>query len=119
MEDTRTCIENHCKWNLGSLAPEALFADHTLAISALTRNLPETAPLYEAIYVYASANDPSERLSKLETILAQTLHDQKAKPSGLAFTKLNSVKDIASSDDAFTDFIGFASALVEHGSRFF
>jgi hypothetical protein len=62
---------------------------------------------------------PSERLSKLETILAQTLHDQKAKPSGLAFTKLNSVKDIASSDDAFTDFIGFASALVEHGSRFF
>lgn len=39
------------------------------------------------------------------------------KPSGLAFKKLNSVKDIASSDDAFTDFIGMASALVEHGSQ--
>jgi uncharacterized protein YecT (DUF1311 family) len=85
MGDTRTCIENNCKWNLGSLAPKALFADHELAISALTPVLPETAPLYEAIYDYASVSDPKERLGKLEAALTQTLHELKQKPSGLAF----------------------------------
>ena len=116
MGDTRTCIENNYKWNLGSLAPEALFADHQLAITALTQVLPETAPLYEAIYDYASVSDPKERLGKLEAVLTQTLHELKQKPSGLAFRKLNSVADIVSNDDAFTRFIGMASALVEHGN---
>jgi hypothetical protein len=116
MGDVRTCIENHYKWNLGSLAPEALFADHDLAISALNHVLPETAPLYEAVYVYASVSDPGERRAKLELVLTQTLQALKEKPSGLTFNKLNSVTDIASNNEAFTRFIGLASALVDHGS---
>jgi hypothetical protein len=85
-------------------------------MSALTQVLPETAPLYEAIYVYASVSDPNERLGKLEAVLTQTLHEQKEKSSGFSFNKVNSVADIAASDDSFTHFIGIASALVEHGS---
>jgi uncharacterized protein YecT (DUF1311 family) len=116
MGDNRACIERHYKWNLASLAPEALFADHELAIAVLAQVMPEASPLYEAIYVYASINDHKERLAKLEAALDQTLHELKQKPSGRSFKQFNSATDIVLNDEAFTHFIGLASALVEHGT---
>lgn len=99
------CIRGHYDTRLQDLAVSALLQDHDAAMAELRRLVPHDAPVYEAIYLYATIDNPQTRIAKVAAVLAPVyaaIPDKKA-----VFSELDGPETpqaAAGSDKAFVLF---------------
>ena len=105
--DVRTCLKQHYDDRLYELAVAALFAAHEQAMAELTQQEPDAAPVYEAIYKYATIDDKKRRTNVVSELIEPGFYSvqEYASPS----YSLKDPIEVASSDKAFAAFIDFAS----------
>jgi len=108
--DLRQCLADAYDDRLQALAVAALFRAHDAAMAELTRENPKSAPIYEAIYGYATIDNPREQAAAVEKLIAPifaTIHD-----NPWAISQLRDIPDArtaASSDHSFAVFLDVAS----------
>jgi uncharacterized protein len=91
---------------LNELAVAALFRLPDTALEELRRQDPKTAPLYEAIYRYATIDGQAQRVAAVERLIAPTFDEihESFKGGIPPFANLQTVEAAAASDEAFSIF---------------
>lgn len=108
------CVGSHYDARLQDLAVSALITDHDAAMVELRRQLPENAPVYEALYLYATIDNPQARAAKVVAVLTPVyaaISDKKA-----VFGELDGPETpqaAAASDKAFGLFVSLYSGMLD------
>lgn len=108
------CVRSHYDARLADLAVSALFQDHDAAMTELRRLEPEEAPVYEAIYLYATIDNLQMRGAKVAAALTPVyagISDKKA-----VFAELDGPETpqaAAASDKAFGLFLSLYNGTLD------
>lgn len=108
------CVRGHYDTRLQDLAVSALLRDHDAAMAELRRTAPHDAPMYEAIYLYATIDNPQARAAKTADVLTPVyaaISDRKA-----VFGELDGPETpqaAAASDKAFVLFAQLYSGTLD------
>jgi uncharacterized protein YecT (DUF1311 family) len=107
------CLTVEYDARLKELAVAALFRDPETALAELRRQEPKTAPLYEAIYKYATIDGQAERTHAVEMLIAPIFDEIHESSEGNIhpFVDLQTVEAAAASDEAFALFLAGASVV--------
>ncbi len=111
------CIADNYKDRQGALAAAALFSDHDDAMAAIRQATPADAPIYEAIYQYATIDDPKARTAKVSQTIAPIFAGLDADHTSV-FTDNGgpaTAAAAAASDQAFAIFVDVTVSELEHG----
>jgi uncharacterized protein len=104
------CLSASYDVRLKELAVAALFNSPDAALGMLRRLDPNSAPIYEAIYRYATIVDPAERAATVEKLIGPIFDAIHTEPGVEEFFKnIPTAHDAAASDDAFSTFLQIAS----------
>lgn len=113
----RDCIADTYTVRLGELATAALFSDHADAMAVIRDTTPADASIYEAIYQYATIDDPKARAARVTPMIAPIFTGLDADHK-TAFTDnsgpANAAEAVAS-DAAFGTFVNVTVSELEHG----
>ena len=107
---TAKCLGTYYDERLKELAVAALFSKPDVALDTLKRLDLKSAPLYEAIYRYATIDDPTERTAAVEKLIGpifDAIHDKPWAQN--LFSDIPTAHSAASSDDNFGTFLDVAS----------
>ncbi|MPQ68140.1 MULTISPECIES: hypothetical protein [unclassified Pseudomonas] len=107
--DMHACLVSTYDERLNTLAIAALFQAPDVALAELARQNPESAPLYEAIYRYATIENDADRATAVEKLIApafEVIHD---KPWATPLSDIKDTHDVVSSDKNFSTFLNVAS----------
>ena len=108
--ERRACLADAYDDRLAALAVAALFTRHAAAMAELTRQAPKTAPLYEAIYRYATIDDAAARTAAVAPLIASAFETVHGLPTSTDLLgDVPSAEAAASSDKAFTAFLAAVS----------
>ena len=113
----RDCIADSYNTRLGELASAALFTDHADAMAVIRETSPADAPIYEAIYQYATIDDAKARAAKVVPLIAPIYAGLDADHK-TAFTDNGGPANAAEavkSDAAFGTFVNVTVSELEHG----
>lgn len=108
-DDMHACLVSAYDERLNQLAVAALFRAPDVALAELARQNSRSAPLYEAIYRYATIEDGADRATAVERLIApsfEALHD---KPVASSLSGVKNAHEAASSDKNFSAFLNVAS----------
>jgi uncharacterized protein len=117
----RECVAQNYHDRLEALAIADLFTIHDIALRELATQDPETASIDEAIYQYATIQDPALRTSKVAAIIAPVFDQVRVHPAqvfngqhiapfvDVRLEDIATAADAASSDDGFSRFLYTAS----------
>lgn len=105
------CLIDRYDARLKELAVAALFLVPETALAELRRQESKTAPLYEAIYKYATIDGQAERTNTVEMLIAPIFDEVHESFEGNVhpFADLQTVEAAAASDEAFALFLAGAS----------
>jgi uncharacterized protein len=107
-EDLRKCLTDMYDSRLNELAVAALFESKNVALAELARQDPKVAPLYEAIYFYATRDTQALRIKTVEPLIAPIFKALSDMPTSL-FENVPNARTVAASDTAFALFLDVAS----------
>jgi len=110
------CIADAYNARLGELATAALFSDHADAMAVVKDTAPADAPIYEAIYQYATIDDARARAAKVTPLIAPVYAALDADHK-TAFTDNSGPADAdaaTASDAAFGTFVDVTVSELEH-----
>ncbi|WP_443749829.1 lysozyme inhibitor LprI family protein [Asticcacaulis solisilvae] len=108
------CVRGHYDTRLQDLAVSALIQDHDAAMAELRRTAPHDAPVYEAIYLYTTTDNPQARAAKVAAALTPVyagIPDKKA-----VFSELDGPETpqaAAAADKAFVLFAQLYSGTLD------
>ena len=108
--ERRACLVSDYDDRLAALAVAALFTHHAAAMAELARQAPKTAPLYEAIYRYATIDGAAARTAAVASLIApafEAVHDLPTSTDLLV--DVASPQAAAASDKTFAAFLAAAS----------
>ncbi|MEB0045629.1 MULTISPECIES: hypothetical protein [unclassified Pseudomonas] len=108
-DDMHTCLVSAYDDRLNPLAVAALFREPNAALAELARQNPRSAPLYEAIYRYATLDDKVDRAVVVEKLIAQPFEALHDKPWASPLSSVKNAHDAASSDKNFSAFLNVVS----------
>jgi hypothetical protein len=107
------CLLYSYFFQIKALASSALFVVPNVALPALRRIDPDTEPMYEALYRYATIADETERINAVEALIAPSFDVVSHQfQSSFLFKDIRTAHEAAATDGAFSTFIAVA-ALVE------
>jgi uncharacterized protein len=108
--DLRRCLTDAYDDRLQALAVAALFRAHDPALAELNRQIPKSAPLFEAMYAYATIDEPRERIAAVQKLIAPIFADIHDEPwASSQFASIPDAEAATSSDHAFARFLDVAS----------
>jgi uncharacterized protein len=81
VKDVRECVALSYSFRLEDLAIADLFVSHTAAMAELTRQTPKDAPIYEAIYQYATISDPTVRAKAVKPLVSPVFEATRVHPA--------------------------------------
>jgi uncharacterized protein len=105
----RSCLIDQYDDRLHELALAGLFRSPDAGLAELARQNPKSAPLYEAIYRYATIDDQRERTDVVERLIAPLLNTIDANMLDRAGMNGQDPRSVASSDDSFAAFLAVFS----------
>lgn len=107
--DMRSCLVNAYDERLNELAIAALFQAQDAALAELTRQNPRSAPLYDAIYRYATIEDTVDRAKVAARLIGPAFAEFHNKPWAHPLSGVKDAYEAASSDKRFSLFLDVAS----------
>jgi len=107
--DMHACLVNAYDERLNQLAVAALFQAPDTALAELTRQDSRSAPLYEAIYRYATIENDVDRATAVERLIAPPFEASHDKPWARPLSGIEDAHGAASSDKNFSTFLNVAS----------
>lgn len=113
----RDCIADAYDARLRELAVAALFTDPDDAMAALRQAAPADAPIYEAIYLYATIDNAKARASRAAQAIAP-VYAGLSNAEKTAFTDNGgpgTAEAAAASDKAFGNFVDLSASEAGHG----
>jgi len=109
-QSAKACLNDAYDDRLTALAVAALFRTPDQALQLLHRTAPKSAPIYEAIYRYATTSDTDERRRTVAGLIGPAFDDLKAQGANWpTFMALKNAVAAASDDAAFGAFLDEAS----------
>jgi uncharacterized protein len=108
--DSKSCLVDSYDTRLNELAIAALFTSHDMAMAELTRQNSKTAPVYEAIYRYATIQDLQARTQAVTPLINpifEAIHDDPWATQLLA--DIPDAKAATASDQTFAPFLDVVS----------
>jgi uncharacterized protein len=105
----RECLVTLYDARLHELASAALFRAPEASLGELARQEPEAAPVYEAIYRYASLDDEAERIDVVARLIVPLLDNIDRTEWARAGVDGPDGRSAASSDEAFSAFLAVVS----------
>ncbi len=107
--DMHACLVSTYDERLNTLAIAALFQTPDAALAELTRQNSRSAPLYEAIYRYATIENDADRAAAVEKLIAPAFEVIHGKPWATPLSDVKDAHDVVSSDKNFSTFLNVAS----------
>jgi uncharacterized protein len=112
----RNCLMKSYGEQAKTLAASALFAVPDEALPVLRREAPKIAPLYEALYRYATIDDPVRRKQVVTALIAPNFNSHRAYGAiDFQIYKLARAADVAESDKAFSAYFDLVSVEIGAG----
>jgi uncharacterized protein len=111
------CVATSYDYRIYDLALAALFTSHNAAMAELKRQTPEDAPIYEAIYEYATISNQGAKVKAVTPLISPTFEATEEHP---AQDIGNGIQVPERSEDRFEDIPTAADAVAsdEHFSAF-
>ncbi|WP_133116867.1 lysozyme inhibitor LprI family protein [Paraburkholderia acidicola] len=107
--EMRSCLLTEYDARFNELAVAALFQAPDVALTELARESPKSAPLYEAIYRYATIEDKVDRVKSVENLIEPAFNEFHDKPWAEPMSDVADAHEAASSDENFSAFLDVAS----------
>ncbi len=123
------CLTQQYDDRLYKLALADLFTSHQAALTELTRQTPNDAPIYEAIYRYATIANGSERTRAVAPLIAPAFEATRVHPAQdvagqhfpstpeFRFAAIPTAEAAAASDESFSTFLDVAYGWVMDQER--
>jgi uncharacterized protein len=103
------CLSNLYDQRLKKLAVATLFQTHDISIAELTRQDSKTSQIYEAIYRYATLDNPADRIKVVTPLITSAFDSFHDKELSLLEDNVKSADDIINDDESFSAFLDTAS----------
>ncbi len=113
-DERRSCIDDYYHDRLVALARATMFTDPDGALRVLHAVEPQTEPIYRAMYLYATIDDPKRRTQAVAPLIKPFLDRLYAH----AVVKAPGVESLVASDKAFGGFVAETWTHIENTPGF-